>query len=66
MVVMSFLALKLSFQLPKDCDHDVDKLGAHMKPFFGPTWRKLLYEEARGAILAILLYGLLQLYNSLC
>jgi len=48
MVVMSFLALKLSFQLPKDCDHDVDKLGAHMKPFFGPTWRKLLYEEARG------------------
>jgi hypothetical protein len=45
-----------NFQLPKDCDHNVDKLGAHMKPLFGPTWRYLLYEEARGGILAALLY----------
>jgi hypothetical protein len=45
-----------SFRLPKDCDHNVDKLGAHMKPMFGPTWRELLYEEARGVILVTLLY----------
>ncbi len=37
-----------NFQLPKDCDDNVDKLGAHMKPLFCPTWRYLLYEEARG------------------
>jgi hypothetical protein len=40
-----------SFQLLKNCDHNVDKLGAHMKPLFGPTWRELLYEEVRGVIL---------------
>jgi hypothetical protein len=45
-----------SFQLPQDYDHNVDKLGAHMKPLFGPIWRDFLYEEARGVIMAILLY----------
>ncbi len=50
-----------SFQLPEDYDRNVDKLGAHMKPLFGPTWRELLYEEARGVIMATLLY-----YNLLC
>ncbi len=45
-----------SFQLLKDCDHNVDKLGAHMKPMFGPTWRELFYEEDREVILATLLY----------
>jgi hypothetical protein len=45
-----------SFQLPEDCEHNVDKLGAHMKPLFGPTWMELLYEEARGVILVALLY----------
>jgi hypothetical protein len=45
-----------SFQLSKDCDHNVDKLGAHMKPMFCPTWREFLYEEARGVILVALLY----------
>jgi hypothetical protein len=27
-----------------------------MKTLFGPTWRELIYEEARGVILANLLY----------
>ncbi len=45
-----------NFQLLEDCDHNVDKLGAHMKPLFGPTWRELLYKEAKGVILATLLY----------
>jgi hypothetical protein len=45
-----------SFQLLEDFDHNVDKLGAHMKPMFGPTWRELLYEEVREVILATLLY----------
>ncbi len=27
-----------------------------MKPLFGPTWRKFLYEEAKGVILVALLY----------
>ncbi len=27
-----------------------------MKPMFGPTWRELLYEEAKGVILVALLY----------
>ncbi|KAH8971790.1 hypothetical protein BDL97_02G160700 [Sphagnum fallax] len=34
-------------QLTEDCDHSVDKLGTHMKPVFGPTWREALCEEAR-------------------
>jgi hypothetical protein len=34
-------------QLTEDCDHSVDKLGTHMKPLFGPTWREVLCEEAR-------------------
>jgi hypothetical protein len=45
-----------SFQLLEDCDHNVDKLGAHMKPLFGPTWRELLYEESKGVILVAVLY----------
>jgi hypothetical protein len=27
-----------------------------MKPMFGPIWRELFYEEARGVILVALLY----------
>ncbi len=44
------------FQLLEDCDHNVDKLGAHMMPLFGPTWWELLYEEAREVIMVALLY----------
>ncbi len=50
-----------NFQLPKDCDHNDDKLGSHMKPLFGPTWRELLYEEARGGDLGSPI--ILVLYN---
>jgi len=37
-----------SFQLVEDCDHNVDKLGAPMKPMFGPTWRDLFYMKKVG------------------
>jgi hypothetical protein len=45
-----------NFQLLEDGDHNVDKLGAHMKPRFDPTWKELLYEEGKGVILVALLY----------
>ncbi len=45
-----------SFQLPEDYDHNVDKLGAHMKPLFGPIWKELLYDEAKGVIMVAMLY----------
>jgi hypothetical protein len=53
---MSVIPCFESFQLQKDCDHNVDKLGAHMKPLFGLIWREFLYDEARGMIMATLLY----------
>jgi hypothetical protein len=45
-----------SFQLLEDCDHNVDKLGAHMKPLFDPIWREFIYDEAKGVIMVALLY----------
>jgi hypothetical protein len=32
------------------------QLSAQMKPLFGPIWNEFLYEEARGVIMATLLY----------